>query len=141
MGLDAVVFRNKGNLQLGADEQFAEILPDTGEVYFDDAQIERRHFHELMAAHARFDNIALISGLREEIRRIIGQHSLLYTKVVYSGSHSGDFIPVAGLASLSKEVSSVRRAKNPSTDLRRFLDDLDQLIRAAIREGNPIVFV
>ena len=140
MGLAAVVYRNKENLQLGADEPLAVVL-DNGQVYFDDVAAERRHEGNLQAAHVRFGNIALISALREEIGRIAGPQSLLYTKVVHSGSHSGDFIPTTQLARLSEDISAIRKSNKQSPELRHFLEDLEELIRVALYERNPIAFV
>lgn len=141
VGLAAVVFRSKDNLQLGADEPQAHVDADTGQTYFDDVEAERRHGQELQAAWVRFGNIALVSWLRDEIDRIIGSHSLLYTKVLYSGSHSGDFIPVSQLARLSEEISAVRKSNDQSEDLIQFLGGLEELIRTAHQERNPIVFI
>lgn len=141
MGLSGVVYRNKDNLQLGADEQFAQLLPDTGEVYFVDDDMSRRHDQEREAAHARLGNIAMISALREEIGRFLGPQSLLYTKVLYSGTHSGDFIPITQLPDLLEEISRVRKASNQSRDLRDFLDRIEKLAQIALHERNPIVFV
>jgi hypothetical protein len=141
MGLDAVVYRNKHNRTLGDDEPVARVAEDTGEVYFEDNEIARRHHTEREAAHARLGNLATISALRAEIGRIAGPRGLLYTKFVYSGSHSGDIIPVAEFARLSKEISSLRETNGLSEDLGLFLSSVEELLQAAIRERNPIVFV
>ncbi|MGA8873231.1 MAG: hypothetical protein WB460_18945 [Candidatus Acidiferrales bacterium] len=141
MGLDAVVYRSKSNLQLGSDEQLAHLVPDTGEIYFDDDAASRRHSQELEAIHVRFGNIAMISELREEIARIVGADSILYQKIVYSGSHSGDFIPVDELARLAEEIPFVRKSGKPSRDLRDLVDRVEELTQAALHERNPIVFV
>lgn len=141
MGLDAVVYRNKDNLQLGADEQFAQLVPDTGEVYFDDDEISRRHDQEREAAHARLGNIAMIAALRDEVGRLFGPQSLLHTKVLYDGTHSGDFIPITQLPDLLEEISRVRKASKQSRDLRDFLDSTEELAQIALHERNPIVFV
>ena len=141
MGLDAVVYRNKSNLQLGADEQFAQLIPGTGEIYFDDNAASRRHSQELEAVRVRLGNIAMISALREEIARTVGADSILHQKIVYSGSHSGDFIPIDELARLAEEMSLVRKSGNLSSDLRDLLDRVEELTQAALHERNPIVFV
>lgn len=141
MGLDAVVYRSRDNLQLGADEKFARLIPDTGEVHFDDDDVSRRHDQEREAAHARLGNIAMISALRDEVGRLVGPQSLLYTKVLYDGTHSGDFIPITQLPDLLEEISRVRKASNQSRDLRDFLDSTEKLAQIALHERNPIVFV
>jgi hypothetical protein len=141
MGLDAVVYRNKSNLQLGNDEQLAHLVSDTGEIYFDDDAASRRHAQELEAVHMRLGNITMISSLREEIARIVGADSILYQKFLYSGSHSGDFIPMDELPRLAGEMSLVRESGKQSCDLRNLLGRIEELAQAALHERNPIVFV
>lgn len=141
MGLDAVVYRNRNNLQLGVDDRLARFVPDTGETYFDDDAASRRHSQQREALYIRLGNIAMISALREEIADILGSDSILYQKVVYSDSHSGDFIPIDQLGRLAEETTLIRKSGKQSGDLRDFLESIDELTEAALREKNPIVFV
>ena len=92
MGLDAVVYRNKKHLQLGPHKEIAQLIPDTGEVYFENDEISRRLREQLQAAHFRLGNITEIAELRDEVIRLAGPNSMLYKRVLYSGSHSGDFV-------------------------------------------------
>ena len=141
MGLDAVVYRNRKHLQLGPDEETAQLIPDTGQVYFDNDETSRRHYDQLKAADIRLGNISKIAELRDEMIQLAGTTNMLYQKVLYSGSHSGDFVPLDELRLMLDEIRSVRRTGKPSKELRRFLDQMEELIRTATNESNPIVFV
>jgi hypothetical protein len=141
VGLDAVVYRNRKHLQLGSDEELARLVPETGEVYFDNDELSRKHRHQLETVGHRLGNIAAISALRDEATPLIGPESILLRKVIYSGTHSGDMIPLESLPLLSAELESISNANQQSPELRHFIRSLQELIRAANHEGNPIVFI
>jgi len=117
------------------------MVPETGEVYFENDQLSRKYQRQLEAVEHRLGNIAEISALREEAARLIQPESIVLQKVLYSGTHSGDTIPVQSLSSLAAEINSINNASHQSPELRRFVSSLEELIRAAKDEGNPIVFV
>ena len=141
MGLDAVVYRNKRHLKLGSDEELARCVPETGEVYFDDDKLSRKYHHKREAVAQRLGNVAQISALREEAARLFGPESMLLGKVLYSGTHSGDAIPLESVPLLSTELESITDANEQSPEMRHFIRSLQELIRAANDEKNPIVFV
>lgn len=87
MGLDAVVYRNKEHLQLGHDEERARVIPETGEVYFEDDKLARKYDHELKAVAHRLGNIALVTTLRDEVSQLIGQESSLERKLLSQRRH------------------------------------------------------
>jgi len=117
------------------------MVPETGEVYFENGELSRKHRHQLQAVEHRLGDITEISALREEATRLIGPESVVLQKVLYSGTHSGDTIPVESLASLSAELNSITNSSQQSPELRRSVGSLEELVRAAKYEGNPIVFV
>jgi hypothetical protein len=43
MGLTAVVYRNRRHLELGSDERASQLIPETGEVYFENDEIARKY--------------------------------------------------------------------------------------------------
>ena len=139
MGLNAVVYKNRKNLKLGLDEERVRLVPETGELYFESEQLSRKY--QLEAAEHRLGNTAEIRALREEAMRLIGPESVVVKRVLYSGTHSGDAIPVESVSSLAAEVSSIHNASLQSAEFRRFIDAMKELVRVAEEEGNPIVFV
>jgi hypothetical protein len=141
MGLNAVVYRNKRHLKLGSDEELVRVVPETGEVYFESEQLSQQYRNQLEAAEHRLGNTAEISALREEAVRLIGPESVIAQRVLRSGTHSGDAIPVESIPSLAAEVNAIHNASQQSSELQHFIESLRELIRAAKDEGNPIVFV
>lgn len=67
---------------------------------------------------------------------------LLISRVLYSGTHSGDIISKEDLGSLKGEIALVRGITGPqiSPELESFLADMEELVAASERNGNPIVF-
>jgi hypothetical protein len=140
MGLDAVVYRNKKNLELGPDAELAKLDPQTGEVYFEDNERSRKHRGETKAIAHRIGNIAAVGALREETSMLIGPESFIITKILYNGVHCGDVISLRDVPTLSAEVSRLVAVAKKSPELEDFISKLQSLIRAAESEGNPIVF-
>src|SRR2546430_7336334 len=110
MGLDAVVYRNINNINLDNDISFAKIVSETGEVYFDNTEVSKKYRDRLRAVSHRLGNIAEISALREEIAKLIGPTSEIIQAVLYSGTHSGDFIALHSLPVLAAELSAIDKA-------------------------------
>jgi hypothetical protein len=141
MGLDAVVYRNRKHLRLESDENAAQLIPETGEVYFHNDEISRKYRRQRHATEHRLGNITEIAELRDEIAQLIGPEALILQKVLHSGTHSGDTIPLDLIPALLAELESIRSSRKQSPEMRRFVTALEELIRAARDEGNPIVFV
>jgi hypothetical protein len=141
MGLDAVVYRKKEHLQLGPDEEHATLIPETGEVYFENPKLDKKYLHKREAVTHRLGNITAISTLSDELSKLIGPQSFLERKVLYSGTHSGDFISIVDLDRLSAELGRVHATGLSSPLMQEFVSALEELIQAAKEEGNPIVFV
>ncbi len=139
MGLDAVVFRNIRHLELGSDKESAQLIPETGQVFFEDDEVSGKYRDRVQAAHFRLGNIRAIAELREEVAKLMGPESLLCRKVLYSGSHSGDFVPRDELGTIDEEIASLQCKGKVSGELGNFLSAMKELIRVAVAEGNPIV--
>ena len=71
MGLDAVVYGNRVHLRMGSDEELAQLLPETGEVYFQNDELSRKYGPQLEAAAHRLGNVTEIAELREEVIRFV----------------------------------------------------------------------
>lgn len=125
MGLDAVVYSNRDHLEVN-DEKDLKYSEDI-----------------FTAIHKRLGNLEAIAFLRKEISNVIGNKSILYTKVLYEGSHSGDVIGLENLAALESELDQIAKAtgETRSVSLTNFLVDMRELIQMARKEKNPIVFV
>lgn len=144
MGLDAVVYKGRSRLPSGVDRNMIHIDDITGEMTYKDGSSIFSHGSSEVVSKP-FGNLAQIGYLRRTLLENFPQlsSSIIVTKILYSGSHSGDVIPHTELALLKKEIEFVRRGKaqGERRDLDRFLLELDELIAAAELEGNPIAFV
>jgi hypothetical protein len=141
VGLDAAVYKNRRHLKLGPDENALQVVPETGQVYFENDELSRKYRDQLRAVKHRLGNIAEIGALRDEVTRLIGADSLIIQKILYSGTHVGDAIPREFVSALSAELDSIGDESQRSPELQRFIGHLKELVQAAKREGNPIVFV
>ena len=54
--------------------------------------------------HHRLGNISLIGSLRAELQRESVRFPILLGKVVHSGSHAGDYLPVGVVKNLQAEL-------------------------------------
>ena len=144
MSLDATVYRNLKNLPEYLRERVVTINPESGETDLRDIS-DYRTFgsSKLKAWHERIGNIAMVAFLREEIGKAFGHHeSLLSKKVVYNGVHAGDCIPFSQIELLGREIDELEKitGASRSPELTNFITQMRNLIAAANREGNAIVF-
>jgi hypothetical protein len=117
----------------------------TGEVYLD-YDTPGLTPKDVRAIHKRLGNMASMAALRDQVGDILGisaRQSLLLNKVLYSGTHGGDVIPVEDRDRLKDEILLIREKPNPqvSPELDTFLSDMEELVAASERHGNPIVFI
>ena len=80
--------------------------------------------------------------LREQTSQILEEGSIVRSQVLYSGTHCGDAIPVEQMLPLQDELFRLAHYAEQSDfpHLKQFVTDMLELVEAAKREGNPIVF-
>ncbi len=143
MGLDATVYRNRKSLPAQLRDKVTSDA-ESGAMNVRDAADDRLfNSSQLEACHERLGNIALVAFIRGEIAKALGhQESLLSRKVVYSGSHAGDWIPFSEIDQLSREIDDLEKMtiSSRSAELTTFIEQMRKLIGAAIREVNGIFF-
>jgi hypothetical protein len=142
MGLNAVVYRNRERLPFDPDELGAVFDNDTGECYIDHDISGGLDGDVVVALSRRLGNVSAVKDLADAVERSLGPNSLLRSKVLYNGSHAGDVIGVDSLQHLSAELQQLRgRAPVcPEPAISEFIQGMEDLLRAALDEGNPIVF-
>lgn len=147
MGLDAAVYRRLDELPFTKEDlRSIGVDPRTGQLDFEDAALFKAWGDKVKAVEKRIGNIALVSYLKAEVERILGHSSsqtILISKILYSGTHSGDTISGELLGPLKEEIAMVRgiAGHQAGTELESFLVGLEELIAASERHRNPIVFV
>jgi hypothetical protein len=155
MGLDASVHCNCVKEGKAPPHPFPELLAfdETGEPTLkSDADISLKlwskhdkwyrdscpHSGHLVEKH--LGNIALVAcvrGFLEDNSR--NSFPLLLERVVYSGTHSGDWVAASEVPQLLTET---RRLQGSTSDpvIIQFTNDVIELAEASIATGNPIVF-
>ena len=88
----------------------------------------------------RLGNIAFVARVREFLaRNSPHDFPILHERVVYSGSHCGDWITVHDARKLLKEAKKLKGA-TANIMILKFADDCIELAEASIATGNPIIF-
>jgi len=147
VGVDAAVYRRLEDLPLQrGDLRFVEVDPRTGQVDFENADLFQTWKDKVKVIEKRIGNMSHVDRLKAELSGVLGKSSsgsLLISKVLYSGTHSGDFIGREYLTPLKNEIALVRRVseRQISSELNSFLGDMEDLIAASTQNGNPIVFI
>jgi hypothetical protein len=90
-------------------------------------------------------NITKVGNLRSFLRHLQGKPGprfpILLEKVLYNGTHTGDFIPIKQSPSLLKEVNTVLHSSDILADSEKeFFNNMKLLCEASIATGNPIMF-
>ena len=130
---------------LAFDQTGEPILKKEGEIRLD-LRLAHDKWHRNSCAHSgylvdrRLGNISLVAYVREFLQ----SHSpndfpLMLERVVYSGSHCGDWIALSDVPQLLAET---RRLQGLTSDplILEFANDVAALAEASLATGNPIVF-
>jgi len=146
MSVTAAVFKRLEDVVLPAGVDMDHLLIDesTGQVYLDDASQVRLPLSDALEVDKPLGNIARIRCLRDEISQALGQNagrSLLLNAILYDGTHCGDLIQIEDRDRLKEEVEWLRNISSTGPEVAIFLSDLEELILASQRCGNPIVFL
>lgn len=161
MGLDATVYCDcyeQGRLRCAPPRNGKVAIDGSGQLYFrsdrdsiEDEVAFDRWLRDAACTHSqgellyhRLGNISLIDLLREELGHEAQRFPLILQKVIYSGTHCGDFIPVADLPALSEEVSrlATHRCRDPEATgfMHEFTLQMRELVDAARKVSKPISF-
>ncbi len=86
-----------------------------------------------------------IQHVREFLRGLQGdpgpKFPILLKKVVYDGTHTGDWLPIRDSPALLREVDLVLGSSDILTDgEKEFFHSMKRLCEASIATGNPIMF-
>ncbi len=74
------------------------------------------------------------------------QFPILWSKVIYNGTHFGDFLTRDDVEGLAGEVQHIQAQEHPelsaeeANHFQRFLNELGELIRASRFVNKPIMF-
>jgi hypothetical protein len=89
-------------------------------------------------------NISLIGFLRSELQRAPFRFPILLTKVLYSGSHAGDYLTVERVPALQRELEDLANFRCNTREADGFMFEfrrqMSELVVASLSVSKPIVF-
>ncbi|NJL98428.1 MAG: hypothetical protein HC924_06215 [Synechococcaceae cyanobacterium SM2_3_2] len=100
--------------------------------------------------HHRIGNISLVASLRKAVSHLSEdaavRYPVLWSKVIYSGVHCGDWLKIEDVKQLKDELDRLRLQNLNEIDeedayfLRGFIQQMEELIQASLSVNKPIVF-
>ena len=101
--------------------------------------------HEMgVAVFHPIGNIARVSFLREQLQKERDSFPLILSKVLYDGTHGGDFIPVEVVEDMRTEIAKLHHVHlvDPVEEgmFRLFEDQITELVRCSLEMRKPISF-
>lgn len=112
---------------------------------FDEWLQERACEHEegLLISH-RIGSAAHVGLLREELEKEAKKFPLLLKKVLYSGTHTGDYLLGKEILTLQKELKALAEFAASGRDSQLFVDEfrvqMEELANAALSVMKPLSF-
>lgn len=159
MGLDAVVYCDcfeKGRLREPPPTGCLLAVSGDGSLFcnsddldvqlaFDQWQSNRACEHEDgILVHHRIGNIALVAALRTQLEQEPHRFPFLLSKVLYSGTHCGDYISAQDATLLRPEIAALADVHCEEPDMQEFMRGFEaqmaELVEIALRVGKPISF-
>jgi|SRR5580704_9264046 hypothetical protein len=101
--------------------------------------------HEGYLVSEALGNITRVGNLRSFLRHLQGKPGprfpMLLTKVLYDGTHTGDWLSSEQAEKLLKEVDTVLHSSDILAESEKeFFSSMKRLCEASIATGNPIMF-
>lgn len=93
---------------------------------------------EQKLAGLRIGNIAQVDYLRRCAVCVLGEQSIVVSKVLYDGTHSGDSLAVTELAPFAAELQLLRRSSE--AEVQTFACDMLELVHTALHHATAIYF-
>lgn len=119
--------------------------PDDEEWEMHDTWVQNACDHQGFIASEFLGNINRVRNVREFLKGLQSdpgpKFPVLLKKVVYDGTHTGDFLPANQTPALMKEVDLVLGSADILTEgEREFFESMKRLCEASLATGNPIGF-
>jgi hypothetical protein len=112
---------------------------------FDQWLLHRACEHEDgVLLHHRIGNIALVSLLHSELSREAEKFPIVMEKILYSGTHAGDYLALDIVENLKAELDHLGELVCSNERSQKFVDEFRQqlieLVKAALEVRKPISF-
>ena len=103
-----------------------------------DAVIYADENEESELASKRLGSVSQVAFLRESVARTLGAQSMVVSKILYDGTHSGDSLTVPELQPLALELRALEGTRD--TEVQAFARDMLELVHTALSHERPIHF-
>jgi hypothetical protein len=159
MGLDAVVCCKcveSGRVRTPPDPAWGVVVEDNGSVEctsedlemqmeFDRWRMDEACEHEDCAIVDHYiGNATGVRLLRESLQGFSATLPIILDEVIYNGTHCGDWLDLPTVENLQHELCILADIhcsdKQDETILRNFESQMCELVHAALKEKNPILF-
>jgi hypothetical protein len=110
-----------------------------------DVWVQEACEHEGLLVSEFLGNITRVQHVREFLRGLQGdpgpKFPVLLKRVVYDGTHTGDWIPIKQSPALLREVTLVLGSSDILTPgEKEFFESMKRLCEASVASKNPIIF-
>ena len=112
---------------------------------FDQWCLDRACNHENgVKIHHYIGNIALVSLLHREISREENKFDLILNKILYSGTHAGDYLEIKVVRQIQRELLHLSELvcsdKRSQDFVNYFCQQLNELVNESLKVNKPISF-
>jgi hypothetical protein len=158
MGLDATVYCDcfeRGRHRTPPHPEWCVYVDESGARFAKTADLEQDWAFEKwnvdaceheggVLLHHWLGNISAIGLIRETLSQTALQYPIVLSKVIYSGSHGGDYLPFPLVSELQSEVDLLAELHPQNPVAAEWIQDFEQklreLIDAATQVRKPISF-
>jgi hypothetical protein len=111
---------------------------------FDQWSVDACEHESGVLLHHYIGNIAAVSLLREVLSPYPEAFKITLSKIIYSGTHCGDFIAADQVSGLKPELEALSELHSDDALseewIRHFESQLRELVETALKTGKPISF-
>lgn len=101
------------------------------------------HFNGVLLHHW-IGNMAGVGGLQHELNREAEKFPIILEKIIYSGTHCGDWLPLETVNQLKPELEALANFQCADPKMipfvQRFHQQMVELLEASLSVGKPICF-
>jgi len=145
MGITAIIYNTEREIieKYKISKLLLSIDEKTGEIYIkDNITIKTDSIFNNIHLEITLGNLTKIQYLFFEFKEVLMDDSIILSKILYNGSHSGDIIQNSDLSNLHNEIVKLKKHYlNKNKEINIFINAVETLVKAAEETNNPIVFV
>jgi len=114
------------------------------DIAFDQWDFDACEHESGILVHRRIGNMAGVAFLRKILSPYSSTLPITFSKIIYSGTHAGDFIAPDQVALLEPELKALSELHLDDAEAEAWVRDFErklrELVEAALKIGKPIAF-